>query len=72
MTKAHDLEHGPSSRQFNIAMDGAGYIAPLSEGYRRKGGQNPEPSANNPRPPAPEPFRPAPPSQSAPANSKVK
>lgn len=42
-----------------IAMDGAGRIAPLSEGYWRKGGQNTAPSANNPRPPAPPPFRPS-------------
>lgn len=68
MTQANDVRHSRSSEQFQVKADGAGYIAPLSEGYRRKGGQNPGPAANSPRPPAPEPFRPAQPASPASTN----
>jgi hypothetical protein len=72
MTKANDRHsHLPASGP-KIAMDGAGFIAPLSEGYRRKGGQNVGPSANNPRPPPPPPFRPAQSAPLAPAAAKTK
>lgn len=60
MTKANDSGNRQVPSGHGIALDGAGRIAPLSEGYWRKGGQNATPAASAPRPPAPPPFRPSP------------
>lgn len=59
MNKPNEPGNRQSGQEFEIALNGYGFIAPLREGYSRKGGQNVAPAANSPRPPAPPPFRPA-------------
>lgn len=60
MTIARDSRKSSADKEWGYARaDGAGRISPLQEGYRRKGGQNPELPPNATRPPPPPPFRPS-------------